>query len=72
MYLPHCVFILYRHVCDNPANEFIDQLTSLFHDLQQHEACTYNITKKLGIDNGTVCQNNRWHEVHMKHSSDRK
>ncbi|XP_077961759.1 ubiquitin carboxyl-terminal hydrolase 50-like isoform X1 [Gasterosteus aculeatus] len=40
-----------RHVCDNPANEFIDQLTSLFHDLQQHEACTYNITKKLGIDN---------------------
>nr|XP_040035891.1 ubiquitin carboxyl-terminal hydrolase 17-like protein B isoform X5 [Gasterosteus aculeatus aculeatus] len=40
-----------RHVCDNPANEFIDQLTSLFDDLQQHEAYTYNITKKLGIDN---------------------
>uniref|UniRef100_A0AAQ4QS78 USP domain-containing protein n=1 Tax=Gasterosteus aculeatus aculeatus TaxID=481459 RepID=A0AAQ4QS78_GASAC len=40
-----------RHVCDNQANEFIDQLTSLFDDLQQHEAYTYNITKKLGIDN---------------------
>ncbi|XP_062416822.1 ubiquitin carboxyl-terminal hydrolase 47-like [Pungitius pungitius] len=41
-----------RHVCDNPGTESIDhQLTSLFDDLQKYDAYTFNITKKLGIDN---------------------
>ncbi|XP_068584422.1 uncharacterized protein [Cebidichthys violaceus] len=41
-----------RHTSDNPATDFIDRhLTSLFDDLQRYDSYTYNITKKLCIDN---------------------
>ncbi|XP_078132138.1 uncharacterized protein LOC144534210 isoform X2 [Sander vitreus] len=41
-----------RHTCEHPGTECIDcHLTSLFHDLKEHFANTYTITKKLGINN---------------------
>ncbi|XP_054457119.1 mitochondrial inner membrane protein OXA1L isoform X3 [Anoplopoma fimbria] len=41
-----------RHTNDNPGTECIDHhLNSLFDDLQKYEAFTYQITKRLCIDN---------------------
>ena len=54
------VVSLLRHCCENPATDCIDrQLKDLFDDLKGHTAYTYNITRKLGIDRGTVCVNTR-------------
>lgn len=53
----HFVLTLFRHTCENHTECIDSHLTALFNDLKRGTAHTYNITKKLGIDRGTVSQN---------------
>ncbi|XP_055012557.1 uncharacterized protein LOC110172029 isoform X2 [Boleophthalmus pectinirostris] len=46
------VLFLHRHVMNNPGTEHIDrELSDLFSELEEHWTYTYNITKKLKINN---------------------